>query len=461
MTATAGSRLRVALIWHDEVMDDVVLDEPGPITLGSDGKSTFVVPELGLPQGFTIIRPGSRGYLLALSERMRGTVSVDGAERDVADVVRSGGGGGGAVGGFAATAIGGRDWGVIDLDAGGVVKLYFQFVPREPPLPLAVLALELMLPAFVFSVILHAILLAVTYKFDTGEDPFTWPGPRALTGSYLVTRIETAPPEPKKKTPAGPAAASKQGKVEHIKSATKGREGKAGGEGKQPRARNPNAKDVPPTPPKVALFEDKNRAVVDNIINHDLATSLGKFSGLQGPHKRGGIGSGRGHGTGFGEGTGTGTTRGSHGNGPGGGGSVEGDFVSQGKIDTGETRAPRGHGGHGSGVKEVAVVGTGTASGDFTGLSKGEIDRVIKHRAGLIRACYQKQLDLKGKALGGGKLEVHFVIDAGGNVTSTRIKSSQIHDAKVESCVRSQIARLKFPAKGGAIVNYPFIFSQG
>ena len=452
-----SARLRAALIWHDEVMHDVVLSEPGPVTLGNDGRSTFVTPEIGLPQGFAIIRPGSRGYLLTLGENMRGTISVGGEEHAVSEFV-----GRSNTNGFAATAIGGKDWGVVDLDESGVMKLYFQFVPYESPLPLAVLALELLMPALAFSVMLHAILLAITYRFDSDEDPFTWPGPRALTGSYLVTRIEPEPkkPEPKIASLAAPAAASKEGQKENIKSATKGKEGHMGGEGKI-RARDPDAKeDEKPAPPKVAMFEDKNRRVIDNIINKDLP-DLGNFTGLPGPKTRGDLGAGKGKGTGFGDDIGTGTKRDSKGGGPGGGGSVEGDFVSQGKVDVGETRAPKGPGGNGTGVKEVAVVGTGNATGDFTGLSKDEIDQVVKRRAGLIRTCYQKQLDVKGKALGGGKIVVHFVIDAGGSVTQTGIQSSQINDDTVESCIRRQISSLKFPAKGGAIVNYPFIFSQG
>jgi len=51
------SALRVALIWHDEVMSDVVLEKPRAITLGSEGKSTFVVPEIGLPAKFAIVLP--------------------------------------------------------------------------------------------------------------------------------------------------------------------------------------------------------------------------------------------------------------------------------------------------------------------------------------------------------------------------------------------------------------------
>src|SRR5437016_6307768 len=34
--------LRVSLIWHDEVMEDLVLEKPAKITIGSTGKPTFV-----------------------------------------------------------------------------------------------------------------------------------------------------------------------------------------------------------------------------------------------------------------------------------------------------------------------------------------------------------------------------------------------------------------------------------
>ncbi|HVK89730.1 MAG TPA: hypothetical protein VM513_36660, partial [Kofleriaceae bacterium] len=103
--------LRTALIWHDEVMHDLVAEQPRKITLGATGKSTFVVPDLGLPADFAIVRPGNRGYLLTLGERMRGTICVDGEERDVAEFVRRGGEGEGP-GGFRATPISGKDWGV-------------------------------------------------------------------------------------------------------------------------------------------------------------------------------------------------------------------------------------------------------------------------------------------------------------------------------------------------------------
>jgi TonB family protein len=171
-----------------------------------------------------------------------------------------------------------------------------------------------------------------------------------------------------------------------------------------------------------------------------------------------------GKGSGFGVGDdadGFGTHKGSKGKGAGGGGNAEGEFVSQGDVDTGETRAPKGTGGKGSGVKESAVVKIETASGDFSGLSREEVDKVVKSRKGTIQACYQKAVN-RTRGLS-GKLVVNFTINAEGKVTQARIDpgKSSLRDSTVESCVKRQILGLKFPAKGGAVVNYPFIFSQG
>ena len=517
--------LRTALIWNDEVMDDLVLDKPQSITIGQTGRTTFVVPDIGLPPSFAIVRPGNRGYLLTLGEDMRGTICIDGKEKDVADFVRHGEGDAG--GGFCATPISGRDWGVIDLDASGHYKLFFQFVQvDEPPqfftkpvllaggigyvissLALSVLwylkdldldesafrgfgmsTLAMLVGGFAwamvrqdtesqaslaFSVVLHGALLFMTYQLYDGENPFVWPGPRSLTGNYLVTRLDKEePPEPKPvptiaaKTQQ-PQAAAAATKDPPKNTATKGDEGHQGGKGDTERARDPNAKDVPPEPPKVQFFEDKNRKILDNIIDRNLATSLSKFTGLKGDTlTKGSMGFGPGTGTGVGPGEGTGTRNGSKKNGSGGGGNVEGDFVSgPGKIDTGANRPGGGNckgGGCGTGPKAIAVAFS-TPSGDFGGLTAEEIDRVVKGRAGIFRACYQKELNHTPGI--GGKLVIHFKIGGDGSVeaanTATSSGSTMRNDT-VEQCVKSNVNRLKFPAKGGiANVNYPFVFTQG
>jgi outer membrane biosynthesis protein TonB len=516
--------LRVALIWHDEVMNDLVFNQPRPITIGRTAHATFIVPDLGLPQSFAIIVPGNRGYLLTLGERMRGKICIDGQEKDIAELVRHHARDGG---GFHATSIGGRDWGVIELDESGQYKLFFQFVPVEEPRQffsppvliaggagyliscltltllwystgLAVheaafrgigLATAAMLIAGVvwslishevesqaslaFSVLLHAALLFMTYQLYEGDDAFVWPGPRSEAGTYLVTRLDKEePPEPKPvptisgkpQKAEAPAAATKD---PPKNTATKGDEGRAGGKGDTERARDPNAKDVPPEAPKVQFFEDKNRKVLDNIIDRNLATSLTKFTGIRGDTlTRGSLGFGQGTGTGVGLGEGTGTRTGNKGRGNGGGGNVEGDFVTgPGKIDTGTNRPGGGNckgAGCGTGPRPV-VVTFAEPAGDFGGLTSEEIDRVVKARAGVFRACYQKELNHTPGI--GGKLIIHFKIGSDGSVqagsTSTAAGSTLRNEA-VEQCVKSNVNRLKFPAKGGiANVNYPFVFTQG
>jgi hypothetical protein len=77
----------------------------------------------------------------------------------------------------------------------------------------------------------------------------------------------------------------------------------------------------------------------------------------------------------------------------------------------------------------------------------------------VFKACYQKELN-RTPGLG-GKLTINFVIDAEGAVKSTRTSGGTLRNAEVEGCIKNNIARLKFPAKGGAVVNYPFVFQQG
>jgi hypothetical protein len=522
--------LRTALIWRDEVMDDVVLEKPTTITIGHAGKPTFVVPDIGLPKQFAIVRPGNRGYLLTLGDRMRGKICIDGREKNVAEFVARGEGE--VVGGFRATPISGKDWGVVELDESGDYKLFFQFVPIEDTQPfftspvlfaglggyvmsilvlasifdlrgiqtdytllgsdtlmefaeaffrgwlLATAALALAGLGFWitrqegesqaslgFSIVLHAALLFMTYQLYDPSNPFVWPGPRDLTGNYLVTRLEPEPkPEPPKTVGAKKEQTAAAATPEKPKNtATKNTEGNSGGKGLKERARDPNAKDIPPAPPKVAFFEDKNKKILDNL-DQNLSTSLDKFAAIPGERRDGSLGYGTGLGTGVGEGHGTGTTRGGHGNGTGGGGNAEGDFVSnRGKIDSGTSRPGGGNCAKppcGSGMKDVKVA-MSDPEGDFGGLTAEEINRVVKARAGVFRACYQKELNRSPGI--GGKLVLHFVIGGDGNVKSAKTGGgSTLRNDEVESCVSSNIMRLKFPAKGGqANVNYPFLFQPG
>ena len=520
--------LRASLIWRDEVMNDLVIEKPAPITVGSVGKPTFIIPDVGLPKNFAIVRPGNRGYLLTLGDKMRGTICIDGQQHEVADFVAKGAGSAETMGGFRATPISGRDWGVVDLDESGDYKLFFQFVPVDAAVPfftkpvlvaglagyaisaivlgaifcihgidvdwlllgserLAILAEGLFRgflissaalasaallfwitrqdtdsqASLAFSVLLHAALLFMTYQLYDHADPFVWPGSRSLTGSYLVTRLAEEKPETPQPVATGAkataqlAAAPTKEKPKNI--AMKHDEGKAGGEGKQ-RATDPHAKPDREAP-QVA-FNDPRAQQVYRALGKGL--DLNKFVALGPTARSGDFGEGPGHGGGIGPGNGFGSTLGSHGHGPGGGGFSDATVVShKGHIDAGPLRA--GHGNCatppcGTGARTVHVDMSG-ATGDFAGLTAEEIAKVVRSRAGVFRACYQRELNRAPNLA--GKLDVHFVIGGDGTVRRAKAEGS-LRDASVQACIERTFMSLHFPAKGGiANVNWPLVFQSG
>jgi hypothetical protein len=97
---------------------------------------------------------------------------------------------------------------------------------------------------------------------------------------------------------------------------------------------------------------------------------------------------------------------------------------------------------------------------DDSRLTTEEINRVIVFRARLFRACYTKELARDPKLQ--GRLVIRFKISGTGAVQSAAVAQSTIKSPAVESCVKGQLMKLKFHAKGAvAEVSYPFVFSQG
>jgi outer membrane biosynthesis protein TonB len=458
------THLRISYVWRDELMSDTLVALGQAVALGTSKTATVNVADLGLPNDYVLLRPSAEGYVLTLAQTMGGRLILEGENTDIAALLEdtsSARAGGGSASGFYATAIGYRDSGMIDLDGRGEHIVAFQFVSPDPPLPPPAFGRdsEMMLPAMAFAVILFTVLVGMTFWLHEPGNSLIFPGAAELMTSYLVQRPPPAPPP----SPSAEEAASKDGEEKNVNSATQGKEGKEGGEGEKPRARDPDPGEIPPQIETGLLTKESRQMLRQTVRNPALDNRLKQsLARLQGKRLTGGLGQGTGTGVGFGPGQdGTGTTRGGRGGGPGGGGSVQGDFVSQGKVDVGATRTPRGTGGSGRGAREVAVVETGAASGDFSGLTKAEIDRVVKSRSGLMKACYQRELN-RSPGLG-GTLVVSFRIKPDGTVQTARVVpgKSTLRNSSVESCVTRQITGLKFPAKGGGLVNYPLIFSQG
>ena len=493
--------LRASLIWHDEVMGDVVLDKPDVVTIGNAEGATFIAP---VPAQ-TIVTPGRRGYLLTLSTEMTGVVCLGGVEHDVAAWVRAGE----EPGGFRATPIGGNDWGVIALDASGDHKLFFQFVELEEaewnlghPMILAAVggfalsvatltglfwwkgvplgeaafrggslsSLAIGLAATVrwvlkqdnesraslaFSVMLHAAILFAGFQLLENSKGFEWPERPSLSGGYLVKAEDIVAPKPEPKKAPTVTEKAKPGAALPVRRGWTRPTGKKVEKPTQiatavtPKQETGTAQ-VPGTKneaPKIGVLVHED--VLHDVLGRDTSKALQKIGELGGTE--GGKG---GPDAPPGPGGPGGTKGGGDGKGP------VGQQKGTGDMDVGDPRPSVCVGaGCGGGTGEVSVLPPPKdppPNGPPT-ISAKEIDRVIKSHQGMFIACYQKALDKNSKLA--GDVTLHFEISPAGRVTSSSQSGGSLRDPTAVACMKRALGILQFPAKGGALVNYPFVFS--
>lgn len=119
----------------------------------------------------------------------------------------------------------------------------------------------------------------------------------------------------------------------------------------------------------------------------------------------------------------------------------------------GGTNQGAGTGGGSGATGQIVSKPTDGALGPH---SADEINRVFRSRAGEFRACYQREVAKDPKLA--GKLVFTATIDETGAVTRVEQQSSTLKSKAVAACVSSTIKRLKFAAKGKAVVTYPFVF---
>ncbi|MCB9523085.1 MAG: AgmX/PglI C-terminal domain-containing protein [Myxococcales bacterium] len=95
------------------------------------------------------------------------------------------------------------------------------------------------------------------------------------------------------------------------------------------------------------------------------------------------------------------------------------------------------------------------------GLSREEIQRVIRRFRARYRYCYEKALQTE-KGLN-GKVSSKFTIGPDGAVIAALIEGSTLQHAEVEACLVQQLKRTAFPAprgRGVVVVRYPFLFKR-
>lgn len=102
--------------------------------------------------------------------------------------------------------------------------------------------------------------------------------------------------------------------------------------------------------------------------------------------------------------------------------------------------------------EEVVIVG---------GLSRAEIERVVRRNMGDINYCYERRLNARPNL--SGIFEAEFTISASGSVQRTGSSRNTIGDDRLDSCINGSIKTWRFPKPvGGTVVkvNYPFILKS-
>ena len=81
------------------------------------------------------------------------------------------------------------------------------------------------------------------------------------------------------------------------------------------------------------------------------------------------------------------------------------------------------------------------------GLSKEDIQKVVKQQVPSMEICYQKALEKKPNIQ--GEATFQLVIDSKGQVTKVSLVSSKLKDKDLEQCIIQKIKELTFPAPEG------------
>jgi hypothetical protein len=483
--------LRTSLVWNGEVMNDLVLDRPAPVTIGATGKTTFVTPDIGIAE-LAILQPGSAGYLLTLSDRMGGTVCLGGQQHAVSELV--------AGQPFHATPIAVGDWGVIDLDDEGRSQIFFQFVPREEHAEIvtrqqlnigaagfalfslvgavifALKGLEIGEALFrsigvtalifagaalahvvmkqdnnskaslAFSIILHTAILSFTFHvYSTESAEAAQPGPRELTAQYLVNRPE-APMQVMvsiaKALPAFNPTVAAAPPTE-----TPAPKPSGGGDGGTPKPKtNAGGRGIKAPATVPSQFGVLGHPEIAVVIGHDVGHGIGQLAGVGGPKGIGPKGP-----------PGPPRMTKSDGKDPN---APSGDHKKGDEIGPIKIRAAVCIGACGGGVPPIEIKRPPNEPEDAPNrLTSKEIDDVIRRRASLFRSCYQNQVnhlpDLAGSVV------MRFVIATDGSVRNAKRSGGTLRNDGVTQCMERNMGLLQFPPKGPATVTYPFVFSIG
>jgi len=420
-------------VWNGTVMQEKTFRLPsdsGQVTVGEARSNTYVISGEGVPATFNLFKKQADGYELGILNGMTGSLTIQGAEIDVADKA-----------GQTLSVVAG-DFGTINYQS---VTLFFQFVDAD--IKYLRRGLFTGLEATLANAVWFSFFVQFTFVFlaqilwDEALEAAEYDIPErfinilaALPPDEIMDQIEE---EAVDETTSARAA---------------GEEGRFGEEDAEmedsvlPDHDGPLVDELQTTELGRALPQAiaESGALSRIFDSNDLMTGIGQDFATAG------------EGDAFLVGRGSGGL-GMRGTGRGGGGSGFGRVHGVGEIDTGGGRGVSANLGRRGQRAPRARVERGRAS--VSGfLSREQLERVVRRHSRGIRYCYERELQ-DDPALE-GRIVANWTIDLDGHVSRRSIETNSMGNRNVESCLLREIGRMRFPEPDGGmvVVTYPFTF---
>ncbi|MBL8783887.1 MAG: energy transducer TonB [Deltaproteobacteria bacterium] len=448
----SSSSLRVLTMYKNRIVSDRIVYEPQILSL-TEANGT-VIDDSGVRGQLPFFRVTPEGDcsvgFLPTSAGKPGKVTINHESRTVSEIAAKGF----KRKGIAFKAFKFGDRGTIDLGDAQVIFHFVAPVPGHSPAPLLE---RTEVGAFALATSAVLLLLAVfpllTWTEVAKRNVKCAEGKCA---GVVAMKPEDKPPEVTKvETPPEPEAQEEP--EEDLSKKAGGEEGKFGDPNMDPKIESKvplmDGKMVERIDPKQIglnklLTENLGQMdAVAQVLKGDMAAMSSKLAVAMGGEGSEFV---LGHGSG-----GLGFT----GDGTGGGGDGAGRIMGMGDIDTGGGNGIKA----GLGDKGKKRVGNVSLSGSTAQgfCKKGNIESVVKRRAGAIRACYEQRLQVKKELQ--GKISVRWTIDTEGAVSDANATNDSMGDSETTNCLLRTVRRMRFekPEGGVCVVQWPFVFSPG
>jgi hypothetical protein len=455
--------LQVTVLWQGQVIGYRLLTRRQSVTIGDRKGVTFVTPVLsGFPRRFRLLSPVRDGARLRVGPGMAGKLLLRGKDKSVQDLLAESAPRRllGNPGMFRETELYPGDSATLELDAESKLKVLITFsdaperVPRPRFLPDPLLVRSTIGTAAALTLLLAALrIVGDRLHVDT----------QVLTQERVAkVALMTPPPDPeekrRKEAEARRLAEAQRRRMEKEAAESKraakeeGRIGREDATAKEtiiPKGREDILRAKVARTGVLAVLGNQRRPgsglakLFDTSDKSDVEQAMNGLVGVE-------LTAGRGTGG-----------LGSLGSGPGGGGTSFGRIQGSGNLDVGAGRG-RGRKGPslGKGREREVQVGMQTGVADAEGgLTKEQINRVVKAHQSALKYCYEKELQ-RAPSLA-GKVELFWVIKANGTVDRIKVASSTLGSRAVEGCMERQVRNWQFPRSDADTIvqSYPFIFT--